>query len=93
MIKLAPEVFRFDKDNKKTLYRRAQAHCALQNYDDARADLDRLHELDPNNKEAKELRRQLAQGMAEATEKQKAMFKNIWAGDGGANNSESQGSS
>ena len=80
VIKLAPEVFRFDKDNLKTLYRRAQAHAALSNFDEAHADIDRILALDPPNKDTKALLRRLQKEEAAVAQKQRGMYNNIWGG-------------
>jgi len=80
VVKLAPEVFRFDKDHLKTLYRRAQAHMALVNYDEAHADIARILALDPSNKDTKALLRRLQKEEAAVARKQRGMYSNIWGG-------------
>lgn len=83
VVKASTDVFKFDKDNIKTLYRRSQAQFHQNNFKEAHADLARLQDLDPENADAKALRRKLKKREEEVTAQQRAMFQNIWRSDPG----------
>eukprot|EP00668_Euglena_longa_P000699 GGOE01000846.1.p1 GENE.GGOE01000846.1~~GGOE01000846.1.p1 ORF type:complete len:343 (+),score=71.51 GGOE01000846.1:25-1029(+) len=81
VVKLSSEVFRFDKNNIKTLYRRAQAYYNLQDFELSHTDLDHILTLDPDNCDVKLLRRLLKKSEDEVAQRQRQMYANIWRDD------------
>jgi peptidylprolyl isomerase len=81
VIKLSAEVFRFDPNHVKTLYRRAQANFKLLNYELAHEDLNRIELLDPTNDDAHRLRRQLRTAEAAVAADQRRLFRPLWAAE------------
>merc|ERR1740130_456097 len=63
----------FGADNVKVIFRRAQGHLALGNHDQAISDASRVLELEPENKAAEQLKRQVVDNIKKAKQKEKAM--------------------
>mmetsp|Transcript_32937 Transcript_32937/g.61405 ORF Transcript_32937/g.61405 Transcript_32937/m.61405 type:complete len:586 (+) Transcript_32937:74-1831(+) len=61
----------------KALYRRAQAHIGLKNFMDSMADLKKLIEVDPKNREARTLFKEAQAGQKEEDKKSKGLFANM----------------
>lgn len=80
-----------DSKNIKALYRRAQAHTEEADFQLAKFDLDRILEVDPNNKDAKAWAAEVAKRQAAFDKKQKKAYANLFEklGAGDDNNSSS----
>lgn len=67
-----------ERFNVKALFRRAQAYCATEDFDDAIADLKRAAEVEPENREvAAQLKRARAL-LAQANKKQAKLYGNMF---------------
>merc|ERR1712066_457663 len=75
-------VLKEDSRNVKALFRRAQAHGGDKNFTDSIADLKKLVEVDPQNREARSLMKEAQAGQKEEDKKSKGMFKKMCAGLG-----------
>jgi len=68
----------YDKDNVKATYRLAQAELALCNFSACIASAERLLELDPENKEAAQLRRKGRAAMKSTQDKEKTQCSKMF---------------
>merc|ERR1712194_845813 len=75
-------VLKDDPRNVKALFRRAQAHLGEKNFADSIADLKKLIEADPQNREARSLMKEAQAGQKEEDKKSKGMFAKMCAGLG-----------
>merc|ERR1712228_711646 len=66
-----------DKQNVKAIYRRAQAQHGLKNFNDSIEDCKKVVELDPQNREARELLKKARAGQKEIDKQAKGMFNNM----------------
>lgn len=73
-IKSSSQVLQIDAGNVKALYRRAQCHVQLSSLTDARSDLQRLLDIDPNNAPAKKELADLLRTMKSQQDKERAAF-------------------
>jgi len=75
-------VLKDDPSNVKALFRRAQADLKLKNFADCLADIKKLLETDPQNREARTLAKEAAAGQKEDEKKSKSLFGNMCDGLG-----------
>jgi len=72
------KILEMERFNVKALFRRAQAYCATEDFDDAIADLKRAAEVEPENREvAAQLKRARAL-LAQANKKQAKLYGNMF---------------
>lgn len=73
-------VLKDESENRKALFRRAQAAFGLYEYAECLRDIKRILELDPDNREAKVLYKQALVGQKEEDQKVKGMFAKMCKG-------------
>jgi tetratricopeptide (TPR) repeat protein len=73
-LKSSNQVLQFDAGNVKALYRRAQCHVQLSSLTEARADLQKLLEIDPSNAPAKKELAEVLRSMKSQQEKERSAF-------------------
>merc|ERR1712048_1527376 len=71
-----------DSQNIKALFRRAQAGLGLKSFDECMRDLKKVIEIDPQNKEARNLYKQAQVGQKEEDKKSKGLFTKMCSGLG-----------
>lgn len=64
----------YEAENEKAIFRRAQAELAMGNWGKAVEDADRITKINPENKEAEQLRRKAQAAEKAAKQKEKAMY-------------------
>merc|ERR1712217_539988 len=72
------KVLEYDKGNVKAFFRRGQAELAMGNFDATVENAAQVIELDPQNKEAEQLRRKALDGVKQAKQKEKAMAQKMF---------------
>lgn len=70
-------VLKDDSANAKALYRRAQAHLGLKNFQDCIADVKKHLEVEPKSREARALFKEAQAGQKEEDKKSKGLFANM----------------
>jgi len=75
-------VLKEETSNVKALFRRAQAHLGNKNYTVSMADLKKLVEIDPQNREARALMKEAQAGQKEDDKKSKGLFAKMCQGLG-----------
>mmetsp|Transcript_119709 Transcript_119709/g.186958 ORF Transcript_119709/g.186958 Transcript_119709/m.186958 type:complete len:590 (+) Transcript_119709:48-1817(+) len=75
-------VLKEETSNVKALFRRAQAHLGNKNYVVSMADLKKLIEIDPQNREARALMKEAQAGQKEEDKKSKGLFAKMCQGLG-----------
>jgi FK506-binding protein 4/5 len=75
-------VLKEETSNVKALFRRAQAHLGNKNYVVSMADLKKLVEIDPQNREARALMKEAQAGQKEEDKKSKGLFAKMCQGLG-----------
>jgi len=75
-------VLKEDSLNVKALFRRAQAHQGMKNYMVCMADLKKLVEIDPQNREARALMKEAQAGQKQDDKKSKGLFAKMCQGLG-----------
>mmetsp|Transcript_26214 Transcript_26214/g.56873 ORF Transcript_26214/g.56873 Transcript_26214/m.56873 type:complete len:609 (-) Transcript_26214:472-2298(-) len=73
------KVLEKDGANIKGLFRRAQAYAGLGDQEEAEADLKKLLEHEPNNRDARDLLKKVRAAIKEQFKKDKAVFGNMFA--------------
>lgn len=75
----AKKVLEIESTNDKALFRLAKAQDALQNWDDAKHNIDHLLYIQPNNANAKALRAQIVAKQKAYDQKQKNIYKKMFS--------------